>query len=447
MLETKATEQHNDRTTELSGTQLQSEAPSGGNKSEPDMRALMVGMEWLPNETGGLNRYFYDEVHALPAVGIGGVALVSALMPGQNAPLRLEAMAAPGAGLAACWRGARRVARRELERGVDVVNPHFALYAWPWMRDLPADMPVVVNFQGPWSAEIVEEGTRRLRRFRALLAKRIERSVYSRANRIITLSHAFKIEVQQRYDIPPERVRVVPGGVEMRPFLAAPDRRQARERLGWPQDVPIFLSIRRLTTRMGLENCVQAFGELRRAHPQALLFIGGKGHLKEALERQIVTLGLADSVRLLGFLPDEKLPLAYAAATATLVPTIALEGFGLVTLESLASGTPVLGTPVGGTPEILRGLAADLVFESPLPDAMAQRLDAVLSGRMALPDSRACREYAARYAWPQIAPRIRALYDEVMPGYQPPRPVSDTSASNNSVSDTNAPAQQVTTMR
>ena len=376
------------------------------------MKVLMVGMEWLPNRDGGLNRYFYDMVHALPAVGIGGTALVSYIEPGQEAPLALQGMAARNASLPQLWRGARQAVRSALQEKVDVINPHFALYCWPWLRDVPRSTPIVVNFHGPWASEIAVEASKRFRSLRVLVARRMEQQVYRRADRIITLSEAFRDLVVAQYGVAESRVRVVPGGLQPARFLAAPDRRAARERLGWPQDRRILLSVRRLTRRMGLENLVDAFAQVCRHHPETLLLMGGRGPLASVLQARITAAGLDACARLLGFVPDEDLPLAYAAADLTVVPSLAYEGFGLVTLESLAAGTPVLGTPIGGTPEILRGLNSSLIFESATPEAMADRIDSVLSGRLALPDRDDCRAYAGRYAWTEIAPRIRSVFEE-----------------------------------
>jgi glycogen(starch) synthase len=379
------------------------------------MKVLMVGMEWLPNKTGGLNRYFYDAVHALPAVGIGGTAVVSYLKPGQEAPLRLRPMAPEGAGLPAVLRGARAAVRATLREGADVVNPHYALYTWPWLRDMPRNIPMVVNFQGPWADEIAVEASKRLRSLRVLLARQMEKQVYRRADRIITLSEAFKELVVARYGVDAARVQVVPGGMNGALFLAAPDRTEARARLGWPQDRRILLSVRRLTRRMGLENLIDACVEVRRRHPDTLLLIGGRGHLEGALRERIAAVGLQEAVRLLGFIPDDDLPLAYAAADLTVAPTMALEGFGLITLESLAAGTPVMVTPVGGLPEILQGLNRCLIFDSAAPEAMAERLCLALSGNLPLPDRQACRAYADRYAWTEIAPRIRQVFADARP--------------------------------
>ncbi|HLV81342.1 MAG TPA: glycosyltransferase family 4 protein [Chthonomonadaceae bacterium] len=379
------------------------------------MRVLMAGMDWYPNEPGGLNRYVYGVAQALAAAGVTGAALVSYLLPGQAGPLPLRAMAEKGAPFSERMRGARRQAREALRAGVDLANPHFAPYAYPWLRDLPRNVPLVAHFHGPWAGEMAVEQRGLRGRARVLLARRIERAVYRRAARVITLSRAFAQIACQDYGVPQERLCVIPGGVDLSLYQAAPDRREARARLGWPQEAPILLSVRRLWRRMGLESLIDAMLSVRCAHPQARLLIGGTGPISAELEARIQKQDLAANVQMLGFIPDADLPLAYAAADLSLVPTLALEGFGLITVESLAAGTPVLGTPIGGTPEILAGLSPDLIFASATPADMAERIDAVLAGRIALPDAAQCRAYSARYGWPEVLPRLMAAFHEALP--------------------------------
>jgi len=149
--------------------------------------------------------------------------------------------------------------------------------------------------------------------------------------------------------------------------------------------------------------------------PEVLLLIAGRGPLADALQAQIDALGLAQHVRLLGFVPDEQLPLAYRAADLTIVPTVALEGFGLITLESLAAGTPVLVTPIGGLPEAVRGLSASLVLEAATKEALAAGLIEALTGQRPLPTAEACQAYVrAHYDWPVIARRVKAVYEEAL---------------------------------
>jgi glycogen synthase len=106
---------------------------------------------------------------------------------------------------------------------------------------------------------------------------------------------------------------------------------------------------------------VAAMALVRKRMPEALLLVAGEGPLTGVLRGQVQSLELTNNVQLLGFVRDQDLPTAYRAADLTIVPSMALEGFGLTVAESLAAGTPALVTPVGGLPEVVRDLSPGLV--------------------------------------------------------------------------------------
>lgn len=372
-------------------------------------------MEWFPVcRDGGLDRYFHENVSALVSQGIGGHALVSYAEASTVGDVRVWGMAGQNAAVRERWRGARSAAQEAFRTGVDIANSHFALYAFPWLNCIPVDVPLVVNFHGPWAREMRVEAKTLKKRLAATAAYWIERRVYHRADVLITLSEAFRDLLHQEYRVPLSKIRVVPGGVDLGRYLNAPARQEARQRLGWPADRPIVLAVRRLAKRMGLEALIDAIDQVRREHPNVLLLIGGKGPERDALQTRIRSLGLEENVRLLGFVPEDDLPLAYAAADLSIVPTVTLEGFGLITVESLASGTPVLGTPVGGTPEILRPLDPGLLFDAATAEAMADRICAVLRGSLLLPTREQCRAYVGRYGWDEVIPQLLGIYREAI---------------------------------
>lgn len=142
------------------------------------------------------------------------------------------------------------------------------------------------------------------------------------------------------------------------------------------------------------------------------LIIGGEGPLKSELQGLAERLGLGSSVRFEGYIPDDRLPIYYQAADFFLLPTRALEGFGLVAVESLACGTPVLGTPVGAIPELLGELQADLLFRGVEPEAIARGIVTHMQRAQADPRGyeglrRRCREFAAtRFGWDRVVERL-----------------------------------------
>ncbi|MBM4087597.1 MAG: glycosyltransferase, partial [Planctomycetes bacterium] len=133
--------------------------------------------------------------------------------------------------------------------------------------------------------------------------------------------------------------------------------------------------------------------------------------LERELKSLVSRLGLADRVIFAGKAPEADLPRFYQAADLFVLPTRELEGFGMVTPEALASGTPVLGTPVGGTVEILGRLNPDLLFADTSAEAMAAKLlDFATSGNLTPQLRQACRDYAvARYSWDAVVDQYEAL--------------------------------------
>jgi glycosyltransferase involved in cell wall biosynthesis len=374
----------------------------------PALRVLALGMHWFRPGSGGLDRVYADLMAALPGAGVAPTGLV--LGPPDAAALtggQVHAFGRPGALLPErLWRARAHVGALAQDEKFDVVAAHFALFAWPALDRLT--VPLVAHFHGPWADEAAAEGAGRLS-----VAARwgIERAVYRRADRVIVLSDAFAAIARDRYGVAPSRIRKVPASVDLARFDIPFDRAQARARLGWPGDRRILLAVRRLVRRMGLDRLLAAMPAVVRTEPAALLLIAGRGPQAAALRAQADALGLAAHVRFLGFLPDAALPLAYRAADLNVVPTRALEGFGLTAAEALAAGTPSLVAPVGALPEVVGDLSRDLIFRSSAPDDIAGGLIAALRGG-AMPDAAVCRAYATRFGVAQSAAAVAAVYRE-----------------------------------
>ncbi len=367
---------------------------------------IQLGMHFDPSG-GGADRYFSGLVQGLAANGHSfraaafgqpdggadpGVARISLGPVEQSWPKRRAAI--------------RNFGRREIQAKA-IVATHFALYAHPILRKLRRSTHVV-HFHGPWAEESAREGQNPW----IVWAKRlIERRTYSSARRLIALSPAFRDILTTSYRIDPGRIAVVPGGVDLNRFRPSLSPLESRRKLDWPPDKKIIFCVRRLVHRMGLEHLLDGFALIASRHPDALLVIAGKGPLSAELRQWSWKLGLENRVRFTGYLPDEDLPGAYSAADFSVVPSQALEGFGLITVESLACGTPVLVTPVGGLPETVRGLDASLVLAGSTKEDLAAGLERGLS--QPLPSREACRDHAAEnFSWLKVARRVFAVYEE-----------------------------------
>lgn len=374
------------------------------------MKVLTIGMHWLPEDAGGLCRYYYDCLNYLPQVGVE----LKGLLAGRSSVVdeshgQVESFAPIQSPFHRRYFAVRKSVKQHLsQEHYDLITGHFALYTFP-VLSYAKRYPLVTHFHGPWAMECEAEGGSKLTN---LLRKRLEQACYQESQQFIVLSRAFQKELHQRYDVPLEKIHVIPGGVDTDRFAVRGSKAEARSHLGWSQDRPIMFVVRRLAKRMGLENLIEAMQEVKRKVPDALLLIAGKGELHDSLAAQIQALDLADHVKLLGFISDDDLPIAYRAANFSIVPTVALEGFGLIVTESLASGTPVLGTPIGGIPEILSPLSPELVFAGTSPEHLSQGIVKALMNLDSLPNAEACQSYArTNYDWLKISTKIKSVYE------------------------------------
>lgn len=371
------------------------------------MRIACIAGGWYPHTPGGLEKYVYGMMQTLTRAGDSvDIFAADRVETTQNGCTVYSI----GRSEEPLWKrmfAACRTYGASFRGPYDVVNIHFALNALPLMPFLNRSTPCVVHFHGPWAAESRAEGDGAL----AVSVKAaLEGFVYHQAERFIVLSSAFK-ELLAGYGIDRARIAVVPMGVDCSFFRPTVDRRRIRASLGWPADRTVFFTARRLINRVGLAELLQAVKIVRAQNGAFSVKIAGKGPLRDELERMIAALGIADCVELLGFVNEDDLVRCYQAADVTIVPSQALEGFGAIICESLACGTPVIVTPVGGMPEAVSPLSAELIAYSAAPTDIAERMAARLRGSLALPNAAACRKYALEhYDWSVVYARVRAVF-------------------------------------
>lgn len=362
-------------------------------------------MGWFPDQTGGLTRYSTDLGLALARKWGSGVPTV-AIGPARDAPPWVVAVSSDRRPLPLRWLR-YALAARGPARDAEVVDSHFALYGavvlvMPRLRRLP----LVVHFHGPWAEEFVANGARR--DWRITAKRRLESLVYSRADAVVVTSEAFATVVRNAFSVPRDRVRVLGAGIDLGRF-APGSGHDARRRLGIGPGTFVVVAVRRLVARMGLDVLLDAWATM--AGADRLLLVAGDGPLRSRLQCRAEELGLAGTVRFLGAVDDAVVVDCYRAADVSVVPSVAFEGFGLVVLESLACGTPVVATDSGGMAETLRRLDPGLVVPPGDAHALARRLDEARAG--AAPSAASCRSFAEGYSWDALADLHDALYRSV----------------------------------
>ena len=298
----------------------------------------------------------------------------------------------------------------------DVLHSHYWLSGWVAMQfRLTLDLPIVhmshtlgypknAAAQLPWE----QEPSRRLQ---------VEREVLQGSDALVAESPASKQHMAWHYDVDPANVAVIPCGVDVARFQPQ-DKRRARAALSLPPEAPILLSVGRLQPSKGIDTLLQAAADVRRDYPDVWVLVVGGG-LDDQDERETAELNRLQTLgRRLGLSnvhyvkaqPQENLAQYYAAADVFVMPSH-YESFGMVALEAMACGTPVVASKVGGLAStIVHGDSGLLV---PPGDwrAFAQAVSRLLaSPQLQSAMRQAGPERARAFAWPLIVENNVRLY-------------------------------------
>lgn len=242
-----------------------------------------------------------------------------------------------------------------------------------------------------------------------------ERRIIASADRVVAGSAQEKQLMCRAYDARPHRVSVIPPGVDLRAFRPGSQAAARRELdLGQPGKVVLFVG--RLEPLKGIDILLQAFPRIEHRGSPRLLIAGGDaaGDPERArLERLVADLGIGDQVTFLGPVDHDRLPTLYRAADVCVVPSY-YESFGLVAVEALACGTPVIASRVGG----LIGTVADgetgFLVPWRCPEPFAERLELLLGNDpLRAQFAAAAPKSVARFGWAGVARQVLAVYDDV----------------------------------
>jgi len=250
-----------------------------------------------------------------------------------------------------------------------------------------------------------------------------EADVARRCDRIVAPTKRERDYIVELCGAPAQKVALIPCGVNLESFQPV-DRAKARELLGMDRGEAILLYVGRFAPVKGLERLLEAMVHLRQ-HPRLrLLVVGGdglEGSKSDRLRAKIRELGVEGAVTFAGRVDQRSLPPFYSAADLLVVPSY-YESFGLVALEALACGTPVVATRVGAMESILADPEYGALVSGPDPQALAGGIDTVLVRARGAPVPRErIRASVSRYTWSSVASAISNEYASLLNSSQRPQ--------------------------
>jgi len=235
------------------------------------------------------------------------------------------------------------------------------------------------------------------------------------ASRVIVTSEFMKREVCGHFRLPQGKVEVIPNAIEVTKFSISVDRESVRLRYGVRHNEKLVLSVGRLVPQKGIEYFIQAIPLIVGKHPDTKFIIVGDGWMRNHLEELSRSTGCRQRIRFTGFIPDSELRELMMSSDVLVVPSV-YEPFGIVALEGMAAGVPVVASQVGGLAEIIEHDRTGVFVYPRSPESIAWGVDYVLSN----PDhskwlARNAWENVRRvYSWEAAAKRTIKIYEEVV---------------------------------
>lgn len=373
-------------------------------------KILILSIFYYPDKAGGANRLAYDEAVFLAEQG-HEVWIIAQDATGQKPEyefrdsLHILLYQQPQLGLFSPKRPfihqltVQNLLTKYLADGVDVVHGHGPLqyrgaidFYGDKVRKLysvhsPVKMEMEASSQGAATIKKIYYA------ITAYLLNRIERKCLASSD-VVTAESFFTQQMMKQLhgDALGSKVQIVHGWVDTQRFQILPNRDVMKHYFGWRTDVPILFTLRRLVPRMGLDRLLYALQKVKTAGFDFRMIIGGSGVLRSELELLSQRLELTDKVQFVGFVSEEDLPKMYGAADLFILPTSALECFGLPTIEALACGTPVIATPVAAIPEVVNHFESQWLTRDNSAEAIAERIIEFLQGNFSIPPAEKLRE-------------------------------------------------------
>jgi glycogen synthase len=389
------------------------------------MRILMLSWEFPPRMVGGLGRHVDALTRALVAAG-HEVHVVAREHPDAPAHEEVDGIhvvrvdaSPPQVGFddfvpwvlafnTAVLSAASRLAH---EHRFDVVHVHDWLVASAGVGVAEAfDLPLVATIHATEFGRHQGHLPGPMNR----LIHGIEGWLVDRARHTIVCSTYMRDQVRTLFGTPDERIDVIPNGVAMDAFeLPDTEVRALRARLV-EDDAHLVLFAGRLEYEKGVQTVLHALERLSDLVGPVRFLVAGVGTYSDELRALVDELGLAHRVRFTGFLEERALRLHYAAADVAVAPSL-YEPFGLVAVEAMACGTPVVASDTGGLREIVAG-GHGLVFPPQDADQLADRIAQVLTHpeETALTVARARERIRSLYDWDDVASRTIEVYARVV---------------------------------
>ena len=235
------------------------------------------------------------------------------------------------------------------------------------------------------------------------------------ADRIIVCSQSMKNEICGHFNLPLDKVDVIPNAIDTTKYQTSVDRGSVRQRYGVGYGEKLILCVGRLVPQKGIEYFIRAIPHIAKRYPEAKFIIVGEGWSRDILEAEARSSGQGRKIQFTGFASDQEVINLMTSADVLVVPSV-YEPFGIVALEGMASGVPVVASQVGGLSEVIEHDRTGVFVFPRSPESIAWGIDRILSD----PDhakwltENAKEKLQNAYSWEAVAMKTVEVYRKVV---------------------------------
>ena len=240
-----------------------------------------------------------------------------------------------------------------------------------------------------------------------------ERKLTCTADRIIALTGQERDSLAKYYGTNPGKIGVVSCGVNLKQFTLL-SRDYAREKIGLEENAFVLLFVGRLVPVKGIHRLIGALAHLKNDPRVILLIIGGsESSMFSNLKRLARKAGIEDRIRFAGRIDHDKLPLYYNASDLLVMGSY-YESFGLVALEALACGLPVIAPPVGIVKDVIYPGLTGFITRKMTPASLARTIENVITCRKEMLAREEIRTFVSDFTWDISASMLMEEYEKAI---------------------------------
>jgi Glycosyltransferase len=308
-----------------------------------------------------------------------------------------------------------KILYKPLDYKIDIAHAHYNMPYSDYSALRYAEknkVPFVVTYH----ADAQESGGNLIRNWAQLIYNRsLLKNVLNGADIIIATSNSYIDESKFLGDYL-EKIEVIPNGINLEEFDINLSKGECRDRLGLPHDKKIILFFGNIVAYKGPHILLKSFSKVKSKFRDVLLVFAGRGEMQEELTRLAVELGIKNDVLFTGYIDEKLKPLYYKSADIFCLPSITMaEAFGIVNLEAMACGIPVISSKLGGIPDVIDDKETGLLVKPKDEDELSNSLEFLLENEdTAIKMGNNGKKKVEEYSWKKIAQKTRKIYERLI---------------------------------